>query len=175
MKMKLQVEGLQQAMRNLDRCSEDVCKVLGPAVKEGADVVRDFAKRRAKGSIAAAIESKVTWDKNKSKAFAAAYIPAKYNDQFVHITKDGKRYYIPTAVEYGHKLPGGGGSVFQIAYYKKGKKAGQMKPVKYAKEISKAVKPYPFMRPAYKSRVTRSAIKGFVAAAIQRALKERGG
>jgi len=30
--------------------------------------------------------------------------------EFVHITKEGKRYFIPAAIEYGHALPGRGGA-----------------------------------------------------------------
>lgn len=30
-------------------------------------------------------------------------------EEFVHITKDGKRYYIPSAIEYGHAFPYRGG------------------------------------------------------------------
>ena len=48
-------------------------------------------------------------------------------EEFVHITKEGQRYYIPYAVEYGHAFPGRGGK----------------------KNSPKDVKPMPFMRKAY--------------------------
>ncbi|MCP4567637.1 MAG: hypothetical protein GY841_08665 [FCB group bacterium] len=57
-------------------------------------------------------------------------LDADFNEPFLHITKDGKRYYIPFAIEYGHAYPGRGG--------------GSSPP--------KDVAPVPFMRKAYDSQ-----------------------
>ena len=163
MKMNLKIDGVQAAMLSLDKYGDVFCRHLGSTVLAGANVIRDDAKRRATGSIADAIESQVTWDHQKSKAFAAVSIPKKYNDQFVHITKDGKRYYIPTAVEYGHRPPySDTGTVYAITFYKRGKKKGQARPVKFAKKINTRIKAHPFMRPAYKSRTNRNKVKKII-------------
>lgn len=161
MRMRLKVEGVQAAMLQLDKYGDAFCDHLGPIVLEAADIIRDDARRRAKGSIARAIESRVTWDHKKSKAFAAVYIPKGYNDQFQYYAKaTNSQYYIPTAVEYGHRPPySDKGTVYQIAFYKRGAKKGSARPVKFAKKLNKRIKPHPFIRPAYKSRTNRAEVK----------------
>jgi len=37
-------------------------------------------------------------------------IDPKITPEFLHVTKEGKKYYIPYAIEYGHAAPGDGGS-----------------------------------------------------------------
>ncbi len=54
----------------------------------------------------------------------------KPSDQFVYYSQTGKRYFIPTAIEYGHAFPGRGG-------------------IPYA---PKDVAPRPFMRSAYEAK-----------------------
>jgi hypothetical protein len=81
---------------------------MGAIAKEGADIVRDEAISRAKedtGELKGGIISDVTWDKNKSKAFAGAGMDRAKNDVFVKYSASGKRYYYPTSVEYGHGDP----------------------------------------------------------------------
>jgi HK97 gp10 family phage protein len=54
---------------------------------------------------------------------------------FVYITKSGRRYYIPTAIEYGHAFPGRGGR----------------------KNAPKDVAARPFMRPAIDTNKQKAA------------------
>ena len=169
MRMRLKVEGTQAAMLRMDKYGEAFCNHLGPTVLKAANVIRDDAKKRAKGSISSSIESEITWDRKKSKAFAAVCIPKKFNDQFVYFVKGtrggkaGNRYYIPTAVEYGHRPPNSDKeTVYQVAVYKRGKKKGQAKPVRYANQVSKKIPAHPFIRPAYKSQANRNKVKSII-------------
>lgn len=59
----------------------------------------------------------------------------KPNVLFDHNTADGKRYYIPAAIEYGHAYPGRGGGG----------------------DSPKDVAPIPFMRPTYETRRSPAA------------------
>jgi HK97 gp10 family phage protein len=132
---------------------------LGTAVKAGADVIRDDAKSRVhsiSGDLEKGIISTITWDKNKSKAFAGVGMDKAMNDKFLVTTKSGTRYYIPTAVEYGHRSPGG---AMNIAVTKKG----------YHKKSKKGTRAHPFMRPAYKSKKSEVAqiIERYILAVIE--------
>ena len=44
MRIKTEIAGLPEAMKNCRRVTDEVKKSLGPAVKEGADLIRDDAK-----------------------------------------------------------------------------------------------------------------------------------
>ncbi len=159
MRIKTEIEGIQQAMRNCQKTAMAVKKSLGPAVKEGADLIRDDAKSRIhniSGQLSRGVISQVTWDKNASKAFAAAGMDAGMNDKFQTTTKAGARYYIPSAVEYGHRAPG---AAMSIEKTKRGKR----------KRSKKAVRAHPFMRPAYKSN--RKPVVLIVENHIKRALQ----
>ena len=112
--VKTEIKGLQEAMKSCQRVADEVKKSLGPAVKEGADLIRDDAKSRIhniSGDALKGIISQITWDKNASKAFAGAGMDKHMNDKFVVTTKAGARYYIPAAVEYGHRSPGAAMSI----------------------------------------------------------------
>ena len=179
MRMKVELGSLHEVMKSIDKYGDRFCKYLGPAVLEGAKAVRDEARSRVhsiSGDLAESITADITWDKNKSKAFAAVYIPKSYNDKFVVTTKDGKRYYIPTAVEYGHAGPGGGGFTAlaidkdgNYKVYKKGRKKGQ---IKKASAKTKTVKPHPFMRPAMKAK--KGAVVSIVERHARKALRMGG-
>lgn len=179
MRIKVELGAMQQLMITIDKYGEEFCKSLAPAVLEGAELIRDDARSRIhsiSGELAESITADVTWNMNKSKAFAAAYIPKSYNDKFVVTTKDGKRYYIPTAVEYGHAGPGGGGFT-ELAIdedgnykvYKKGRKKGQ---IKKASPKTKTVQPHPFMRPAMKAN--KAEVAAIVEKHVRKALRLGG-
>jgi len=141
MKIKLQVDGLDKVTRNCNKVMNDIQSVLGTAVKKGADVIRDDARGRIhniRGDLERGVISTVTWDKNKSKAFAAAGMDKAMNNKFVVTTKTGTRYYIPSAVEYGHRAPG---AAMNIEKTKRGKR----------KKSKKQIRAKPFMRPAMKT------------------------
>jgi len=159
MRIKTEIEGLQKAMQICRHVANGVKKSLGPAVKEGADLIRDDAKSRIhniSGELSKGIISQITWDKNASKAFAGAGMDKRMNDKFVVTTKAGVRYYIPSAVEYGHRAPG---AAMSIERTKRGKR----------KKSKKAVRARPFMRPAYKNNKKQVAL--IIENRIRRALK----
>jgi len=159
MKIKTEITGLPEAMKNCRAVTDEVKKSLGPAVKEGADLIRDDAKSRIhniSGQLSKGVVSQVLWDKNASKAFAGAGMDASMNDKFKTTTKAGAHYYIPSAVEYGHRAPG---AAMSIELTKKGKR----------KKSKKQVKAHPFMRPAYKSNKQQVVL--IIENHIRRALK----
>jgi len=159
MRIKTEIEGLREAMQKCRNTANEVQKSLGPAVKEGADLIRDDAKSRVhniSGNLSRGIISQITWDKNASKAFAGAGMDARMNDKFKTTTKAGAHYYIPAAVEYGHRAPG---AAMSIERTKRGKR----------KKSKKAVRPHPFMRPAYKNNKKQVVL--IIENHIRRALK----
>lgn len=141
MRVTSEITGLKEVIKNCEKIMGDIEQVLGPATKAGADVIRDDAKSRIhniSGTLAKGIISEVTWDKKKSKAFAGVGMDRGMNDIFVVHSKTGTRYYIPAAVEYGHRTPGG---AMNIQTTKRGKR----------KKSKKKIKAKPFMRPALKA------------------------
>jgi len=103
------VQGIEDFNRQVRRLRQDIFRALPEGAKAGADIVRDNASARARrksGDMADGIISQVTWDKNAPIAFAAACLDPAKNDTFVKYSANGKRYYYPAAVEYGHgKVP----------------------------------------------------------------------
>lgn len=161
--MKIDIEiDIKQAVRDVDKVRTDINSILGRAVKAGADIIVAEAKGNTKGRIAAGIIGRITWDKNKSKAFAGAFMDPGVSE-FVHVTKDGKRYYIPAAVEYGHRPPGGDKTISKM--YLRGKKAGQSRIVK-----NKAAKPVRFMQKAYSRK--KKIVEALVLSRIEEALRK---
>ncbi|MGE5390904.1 MAG: HK97-gp10 family putative phage morphogenesis protein [Deltaproteobacteria bacterium] len=159
MRIKTEIEGLREAMQKCQHVADEVKKSLGPAVKEGADLIRDDAKSRIhniSGQLSSGVVSQILWDKNASKAFAGAGMDKSMNDKFAVTTKTGVRYYIPSAVEYGHRAPG---AAMSIEYTKKGRR----------KKSKKQIKAHPFMRPAYKNNKKQVAL--IIENRIRRALK----
>lgn len=103
---RIKIEGLDQLAKNSDRIIKQVHGVLGEATLEGAKLLQAEAIRRARektGALKRGIIAKITWNKNKSKAFSAIMMDPAMNDVFVKNTKTGKRYYYPASIEYGHK------------------------------------------------------------------------
>lgn len=185
MRIKVEVEGLQKAMKQSEQFAAKVKSRLGPIVLEGADIIRDAARGRItrssiggvleRGELAAGIKSEITWDKNASKAFAGAGMDKNKNNRFVYHTKGGTRYYIPSAVEYGHRAPGGGGYVVlatdkagNILQYTRGRKKGRARIAASSKQ-NKVAKPHSFMRWAYKNKkdVVRLHIQSRLAALVK--------
>ncbi|SHH86628.1 HK97 gp10 family phage protein [Desulfosporosinus lacus] len=123
----LQIEGLQEITRRIGSFRQNLFNEMGSIAKEAADIVRDEARARAPagetGELKAGIISAVTWDKNKSKAFAGAGMDKAKNDIFVKFSATGKRYYYPASVEYGHGDPKRGERPFLRVSLKKKKTA----------------------------------------------------
>jgi HK97 gp10 family phage protein len=105
-RIKVDIQGIDELHKKVKSLNKNVCSVLGGIVKEGADIVRDDAKTRARrksGALASGIVSMITWDKGGAPvAFAGAGMDKNMNDTFVKYSANGKRYYYPSSIEYGH-------------------------------------------------------------------------
>ena len=104
-KVRMDVSGIEQLNKNILALEKQMATKLGEAVLAGAEIIRDDARQRAPrdtGELAAGIVAAVTWDKKAPVAYAAAMMDKNKNDKFVKISKNGKRYYYPASIEYGH-------------------------------------------------------------------------
>jgi len=123
----LQIEGLQEINRRIGSFRQTLFDKMGAIAKEAANIVRDEAIARAPagetGELKGGIISDVTWDKNKSKAFAGVGMDKAKNNIFVKYSATGKRYYYPASVEYGHGDPKKGERPFLRISLKKKKTA----------------------------------------------------
>ncbi len=122
----IKVDGIEGLEKNLNNIQDKISAVLAPAAKAGADIIRDEARRRAPimtGNLRRGIISQITWDKGKSAAFAGAGMDKSMNETFVKFGQPQKRaklseaktlkqlvkaptpkrYYYPSAQEYGTK------------------------------------------------------------------------
>ena len=163
MKISAEIEGIEKLKKNFVVIDQGIKNVLGKATKAGADVIRDDAKKRIhniNGDLERGVVSVSTWDKKASKAFAQVGMDKGMNNKFVVTSKVGSRYYIPSAVEYGHRAPG---AMMSIETTKKGKR----------KKSKKQIKAYPFMRPAMKTK--RSDVAKIIENHVRQAIAKGGG
>ena len=85
-------------------------KIIRKAVRDTAKVVQKEMKTNAKSIVGGMMGRLIArhikvraQKKQKRGSFGVnVWIDPKANDEFVHITKDGRRHYIPTAIEWGH-------------------------------------------------------------------------
>jgi HK97 gp10 family phage protein len=143
MRSRVKVQGVDEALKKCKDIDARIRKVLGPAVLDGAEIVAAEARNRAPGSIKNAIIVKKTWDKGKSKAFAAAMVENK--PEYTKIVKNPgargskwkrKTVFYPAVVELGHPH----------------------------------APPHPYLRPAIKAkrRLVRATVANRIKAAIER-------
>lgn len=144
----MKVKGLADLDKKLGNMEKKVAKkIVRSAVRKAQNITKKKAKANAQSmvggemgqKIAGALKVKsVNKQKKGSYALQVAIDPTKA-DEFVHYTKDGKRYYIPTAVEYGHKKVGGG-KVAPIGYMREASDATEKQRVNtMISEIKKGV------------------------------------
>lgn len=113
----MKVKGLKELEAKLKRLEKKDAK---KAVRKGVRAAQNIAKKEAKknalsmigGEMGAKIASalKVKAINKQKKGYYALQVgidPARA-EEFIHVTKSGIRYYIPTAIEYGHRKEGGG-------------------------------------------------------------------
>ena len=92
-------------------------KIVRTALRNGAKIVHKTAKANALANVGGELGPKIAKSlkvramtrMNLSNVGVKVQIDPKANDEFVYVTKDGNRYYIPNAVEFGHAFPGRGG------------------------------------------------------------------
>jgi HK97 gp10 family phage protein len=106
-RIKVDITGVKELQANAEKLKTNLFAVLAPAVMAGSDIARDYASktaRRKTGEMAEGIISTVTWErKGAPKAFAGTAMAAAKNNIFVKHSANGKRYYYPASIEYGHK------------------------------------------------------------------------
>lgn len=102
---RINISGIPGLKRNIDKLKTDLFFALDEAVLAGSDIIRDDAKERARkksGEMADGIVSTVTWYRKAPVAWAGAGMDASKTDIFAKISANGKRYYYPSSIEYGH-------------------------------------------------------------------------
>ena len=102
---RIDISGIENINRKAEGLKRDIFSILGEAAKAGADIVKEAAKAKARkksGALARGVVSAVTWDKNAPVAFAGAGMDRNMNEVFAKIGANGKRYYYPASIEYGH-------------------------------------------------------------------------
>ena len=103
---------LRKKLLNLDR--KVAKKIVKKAVRDAQKITLKVAKENAEIIVGGEMGSKISkalkiLSKTKKGSYSSkVMIDPKKAEEFVYITKDGTRYYIPTAIESGHKKVGGG-------------------------------------------------------------------
>jgi hypothetical protein len=132
--ISMQIINAQAVQNALNKFEKKISKkIVRDAVRAGSKPLLTDVKSNAKsltstqikgikksariGSIIArslhlkVIKASVLRRKYGRDAWGQTIVPKKgSNDLFASISKAGKRYYIPAAIEYGHAFPGRGGS-----------------------------------------------------------------
>jgi len=113
----IELEGakeIEAKLRSLEKNTQK--KIVRKAVREGSRPTHKAAKANALSYVGGSMGSLLSKNivlraaKKQRKGEYRVQVRTKGDvDEFVHITKDGKRHYIPSAIEYGHAFPGRGG------------------------------------------------------------------
>lgn len=131
----------KEAAKIARKATREVCK------SEILPETRNSAMRVVGGEmgsqLAAAMAVRVATKMRKGMYGSRVII--KPTDAFVHTTKDGYRYYIPSAIEYGHATRGRGAGALVASGTNKSRARKQA-------AQRKDVPPLPFMRNAYESK-----------------------
>lgn len=186
MRVITEIEGLAELTKNIEKVNEITSQALKTGTEKAAEVFRDKARggiNSRSGGLRFAIIGQSTWYKKDAlKAFAGAGIDQSKDFMFRGKSKrTGKQYYIPAAVEYGHRAPGGGGYTVlatdkegNFAVYKKGKKKGQLKAAAN-KYQNKVAKPVQFMKKAYGDKLDRQRAVQIIEGEVRTAIAKAGG
>ncbi len=113
----MKLMGAKEIQRVIDKLTkQEVAKAAREATREAQNVImlpeyRGNAMSIVGGEMGAAISKalKVRVMTRMKKGNYGVKVLLEEPDQFVHETKDGKRHFIPAAIEYGHAFPGRGG------------------------------------------------------------------
>lgn len=110
------LEGFENFEKKLKSLEKNVAKkVVRSAVRKAQKTTLQRTKQNASSMVGGEMGQKITdalvvkairKQKSGSYSLQVCIDPAKASE-FKHITKDGTEYYIPTAIEYGHKKEGG--------------------------------------------------------------------
>lgn len=176
------MEGLNETQSSISKYDKALKEVLPPAVKKGAEHLRRDVQRRIPkptGELAASIDADNTWvHPDAPKAFAGVGVSESKGEKLRGTAnRTGKDYSIPSAVEYGHRAPGGGGYTVlatdkdgNYVTYSRGRKKGQVKAAASSKQ-NKVAKPQRFMQKAYKDKGNRAAVIKYINDAVKKVIK----
>lgn len=120
MKVTAKINGNDELERKLLAMEPKVSKgIVRKAVRKAQNLTKAAMKQNANSmvggemgsNIAGAIKLKAAKKKRKEKGTFGidVIIDPNKSELFVHRTDISQRYYIPAAIEYGHRLPGGSG------------------------------------------------------------------
>jgi hypothetical protein len=113
--IEMKLEGgreLEAKLLNIERKMGK--KIVRQAVREGGKEILTAAKSNARGIvggrmgavIAKALQVRAMKKQRQGQYAVQVRHSEKYNDELVDTTKDGRRHYVPNAIEYGHAAPG---------------------------------------------------------------------
>jgi len=114
---KMKITGLNELEQKLKKIEKiEAKKIIRKAVREAQKIDLAASKDNAKSmvggemgnKIASALKIKAVNKQRKGSYALQVAIDPTQAEEFVHNTKGGTRYYIPTAIEYGHRKKGGG-------------------------------------------------------------------
>lgn len=117
--ISIKIEGVDDLLSKLRALPDDVeKKILNKAVHAGGKIILTQAKSNAKLMLASSTANRkhkgmgdlvakhlklAAWRKQKKFSYGmGVFIDPAGNSEFVYISKNGKRSYIPAAMEYGH-------------------------------------------------------------------------
>lgn len=112
-RLGFKVEGARELIRDFNKAALLQQTSVTKAAKAGARIALVSAKSNApeetgalkQGLMLKAEKSRVA--KSGKKVYQVTFDPSM-NDEFVKISKDGKRSYYPASMEYGYRLRNGG-------------------------------------------------------------------
>lgn len=116
--MRIVLQGskeLEEKLKSLD--SKVAKKIVRQAVRDSAQIMQKEIQQNARsfvggkmGNLLARHTIVRAFKKQSKGSYGVTTKFAGDVPEFVGITAEGKRYFIPTAIEYGHAAPGLGGS-----------------------------------------------------------------
>lgn len=141
MELSLEIKGAREIEEMLKTLEAKVARrVVGKALRKGAAVVRRQQIQKAITVIGGAMGTNIAGSivvkslkQRQRQVYRVTSMISPSNESLIYKNRNGKRYYIPTAIEYGHAFPGRGGT-------------GE-----------KDVSPIPFMRPAMEESAANAA------------------
>ena len=111
------VIGLRELNKKLDNLEKKTAKkVIKTALRKGSKVIRDEAKKNAVSMVGGQMGNMLKKNiitrafKRPKRGFYGLFTGMRADvPEFAEVSKDGRRNYIPAAIEYGHAAPGAGG------------------------------------------------------------------
>lgn len=121
MYMSMEVKGLKKLEKKLNGFEAKIGKkIMRKALRTGAKVVKQAQKTKATSVVGGDMGTNISRSivvrslkVRRKQLYRVSSMLNPNNYSLIHITQAGKRYYIPTAIEYGHANPGLGGTTIK--------------------------------------------------------------